>query len=83
MAKLNIFFIGKQEFVDINGTTYFIDALGGYNRQLATAMCGYQNMTLVSFDTSEKWHSVKQWLEKSSKLEKYYIPEKANCKDKM
>jgi hypothetical protein len=37
-----------------------------YHRDLATTMCGLQNMTVVSFVTAEEWQNVKQWLEISS-----------------
>jgi hypothetical protein len=54
-----------REFVDINGTSFFIDIHSGYYRDEAKAMCESLNMTMVTFDTEEKWMNVMAWLETS------------------
>jgi hypothetical protein len=47
----------------IDNATYLIDTIFPLTRDEAKTVCGYENMTLVSFEGSEqKWNSINNWL---------------------
>jgi len=54
-----------RENIEIDGIVYYIDALSGYSYSDAKTICKSQNMTLIRFETEEKWYSINRWLRNS------------------
>ncbi|XP_059468775.1 uncharacterized protein LOC132192708 [Neocloeon triangulifer] len=53
--------IDPRDFVDINGTTYFVD--GGIEHSwIGISNCGELNMTMISFDEPGKWELIRSWI---------------------
>ncbi|XP_059486460.1 lectin subunit alpha-like [Neocloeon triangulifer] len=48
-------------YVDVNGTTFFIDT-AEYYRDEAQVACNALNMTLITFQAEEKYNVVYNWL---------------------
>lgn len=57
--------LAVREFIDINGTSFFIDTINSYLRDEAKTLCESIDMTMVTFDTEEKWTNVMTWLQNS------------------
>jgi len=62
-----LFIKGVRENIDINGTIYYINTFVGYHREEAKIECEAQNMTMVRFETEDKWYSITRWLQTSRK----------------
>jgi len=59
------FLEAKGEYHEIDSHVYYFDLEQIYNsRDRALSVCVDLNMTLITFETREKWDTITQWMRK-------------------